>query len=319
MARGSALAGLEGYPFEVRYSEGALDRARAAADVAAAAYAYFSALFSAVEPDIALIVADETDWSSRQPYGLPFFNDDDGQIRPGIVMMPAGSGDFWSAIAKDLRGASPRGYSKLPTTYPDGAGGVDLQPFFDLITIHELGHAFEVLGDLRLPTFWLSEIFVNLAMHAFVATELPASLPTLETLPTAGAASRKLAARMRTEGYSTLEELEAHYTGGDNPMSALNYVWFQYRWQRLAAKLFDVDGEDGLVRFWHCFHATDRVPADQATAASLAPLLTTEVSRTLGRGPRLALDPGRARRTSCHGERGQPSPRPRVLLRRRSG
>ncbi|MDQ6730856.1 MAG: hypothetical protein M3022_11285 [Actinomycetota bacterium] len=231
-------------------------------------------------------MADETDWASRQPYGLPFFSDDDGQIRPGIVVMPAGSGDFWSAIAKDVRDASPRGYARLLTTYPDGADGVDLQPFFALITIHELGHAFEVLGDLRLPTFWLSEIFVNLALHAFVAIELPASLPTLETLPAVGAASRKLAARMRTEGYSTLEELEAHYTGGDNPMSTLNYVWFQYRWQRLAAKLFDVDGEDGLVHFWDCFHATDRVPAGQATAASLAPLLTTQVSRTLGRAVR---------------------------------
>lgn len=286
MATGSELAGLEGYPFEVRYSEGALARATAAADVAAAAYAYFSGLFSGVEPDIALIVADEGDWSSRQPYGLAFFSDDDGQIRPGVVVMPAGSGDFWLAITEDLRDASPRGYSKLLATYPDGAGGVDLQPFFDLITIHELGHAFEVLGDLRLPTFWLSEIFVNLALHTFVAIELPASLPTLETLPTVGAASRKLAARMRTEGYSTLEELEAHYTGGENPMSALNYVWFQYRWQRLAAKLFDADGEDGLVRFWDCFHATDRVSAGQANAASLAPLLTTEVSRTLGRAVR---------------------------------
>ena len=45
--------------------------------------------------------------------------------------------------------------------------------FSILISIHELGHAFEVLGDLRLPTFWLSEIFVKLAMHAFVATQLP--------------------------------------------------------------------------------------------------------------------------------------------------
>jgi hypothetical protein len=94
----------------------------------------------------------------------------------------------------------------LLATYPDGAGGVDLQPFFDLSTVHELGHAFEALGDLRLPKFWLSEIFVNLALYAFVALQLPASLPTLETLPSAGAASRKLAPRMRTEGYSTLEE-----------------------------------------------------------------------------------------------------------------
>lgn len=88
---------------------------------------------------------------------------------------------------------------------------------------------------------------------------------------------------MRAEGFCTLEELEDHYTGGGDPMSALNYVWFQYRWQRLAARLFQADGEDGVVRFWQCFHATDRVPAGGATAASLAPLLTTQVSETLGR------------------------------------
>jgi hypothetical protein len=91
---------------------------------------------------------------------------------------------------------------------------------------------------------------------------------------------------MRAEGYSTLEELQAHYTGGDDPMSPLNYVWFQYRWQRLAANVFEIDGEDGLVCFWHCFHATDRVLPGTATAAALAPLLTTEVSRTLGRAIR---------------------------------
>ena len=283
MALGSGLPQLDGYPFEVRYSNGSLVRAKAAADVAAEAYVYFSRLFSAVQPDIALVVADEADWASRQPYGLAFFNDDDGQIRPGVVVMPAGAGDFWIAMAHELKDASPRGYAKLLATYPDGAGGVDLQPFFDLITIHELGHAFEVLGDLRLPTFWLSEIFVNLAMHAFVATQLPASLPTLETLPTVGAGSRKLAARMRADGYSTLEQLQVHYTGGDDPMSPLNYVWFQYRWQRLVAKMFEVDGEDGLIRFWHCFHSPDRLNSSDATAASLAPFLRTEVSETLGR------------------------------------
>ncbi len=287
MAVGSELPHLAGYPFEVRYSDGSRARARAAADVGADAYVYFSRLLSAVEPDIAVVVADEADWPGNgSPYGLPFFRDDAGEIRPGVVVMPAGGGDFWIAMGQDLRDASPRGYAKLLATYPDGAGGLDLQPFFDLITIHELGHAFEELGDLRLPTFWLSEIFVNLALHAFVATRLPESLETLEVLPTVGAGSRQLAARMRAEGYSTLEELQAHYPGSDESMSPLNYVWFQYRWQRLAAKMFEVDGEDGLVRFWDCFHATDHVDASEATAASLAPLLTTEVSQTLGRAVR---------------------------------
>jgi hypothetical protein len=286
VAVGSGLPQLGGYPFEVRYSDGSLLRARAASDIAADAYAYFSRLFAAVEPDIAVIVAGEEDWPGSGPYGLPFFRDGAGEIRPGIVVMPAGGGDFWKGIGQDIRDASPRGYAKLLAGYPDGTGGLDLQPFFDLITIHELGHAFEVLGDLRLPTFWLGEIFVNLAMHAFVATKRPASLPTLEVLPAVGAGSRKLAARMRADGYSTLEELEAHYTGGADSMDPLNYVWYQHRWLRLVARMFDVDGEEGLVRFWDCFHATDRVSTDEATAASLAPLLTAEVSPTLGRAVR---------------------------------
>jgi hypothetical protein len=93
-------------------------------------------------------VADQADWPRKgAPYGLPFFRDDAGEIRPGVVVMPAGGGDFWTAMAQDLRDASPRGYAKLLATYPNGARGLDLQPFFDLITIHELGHAFEGLED----------------------------------------------------------------------------------------------------------------------------------------------------------------------------
>jgi hypothetical protein len=287
VAVGSGLAQLDGYPFEVRHSEGSLARARAAAEVTADAYGYFSGLFSGTQPDIALVVADAADWAGDwAPYGMPFFRDDPGEIRPGVVVMPAGGGAFWVAIAQDLREASRRGYAKLLAAYPDGAGGLDLQPFFDLIAIHELGHAFEALGDLRLPTFWLSEIFVNLALHTFVATRRPASLPTLEALPTVGAGSRRLAARMRAEGYSTLDELQAHYAGSDEPMSPLNYVWFQYRWQRLAARMFETDGEAGLVRFWDHFHAADRVGSGEATAAALAPLLKAEVSQVLGRAVR---------------------------------
>lgn len=283
MVLGSGLAQLGGYPFEVRYCEGSLVRARAAADVAADAYVYLSRLLTGFEPVIAVIVAAEADWESRQPYGLPFFNDDEGQVRPGIVVMPAGSGDFWIGMGQDIRDASPRGYGRLLAQYPDGAGGLDLQPFFDLVTVHELGHAFERLGDLRLPTFWLGEIFANLALHAFVATSRPASLATLQVLSGVGAQSRRLAARWRAEGYSTLDQLEAHYTGGDQPMSPLNYVWYQYRWQRIAAKMFDADGEAGLVRFWNCFRAVDRVSSHRCTTASLARLLGREVSRTLGR------------------------------------
>ena len=197
---GAGLDQLEGFPFEVRYSSGMALRAQSLAEITRDAYAYFSDLFGGIEPEIALIVASRPDWQSRQPYGLPFFNDDEGQIRPGILVMPTEGGDFWHAIADDLQQASPREFQRLKATYPDGNGGVNLQPFFDLVTLHELGHAFEVLGRLNLPTFWLGEIFANLAMHVYVATERPESLATLEVLPEVGAASQPITDRMKAKG-----------------------------------------------------------------------------------------------------------------------
>jgi hypothetical protein len=70
---------------------------------------------------------------------------------------------------------------------------------------------------------------------------------------------------MRAESYSTLDELGAHYTGGDDPMSPLNYVWYQYRWQRLAARMFDADGER---TDWSAFGIAFMQPIDSTPARS---------------------------------------------------
>ncbi len=65
-------------------------------------------------------------------------------------------------------------------------------------------------------------------------------------------------------------------------MSPLNYVWYQYRWQRIAAAMFDADGEGALARFWQCFHEKDRLSSGVVADASLVSLLASEVSAVLG-------------------------------------
>jgi hypothetical protein len=65
-------------------------------------------------------------------------------------------------------------------------------------------------------------------------------------------------------------------------MSTQNYLWFQYRFQRLAADVFEADGQDALVRFWRLFR--DRRAPAQTDAASLAPVLAEHVSAALGAG-----------------------------------
>jgi hypothetical protein len=284
MALGSDLPRLSGYPFEVRYSEGNRPRAEASAELAADAYLFLGGLLSQFAPDISLVVAGERDWPHDGPsFGMPFFSEERGE-RPGVLVMPAGSGEFWSSMARGIGDDPPEGYARLLLSYPDGSGGLDLQPFIDLLTLHELGHAFEVLGGMRLPTFWLGEIFANLALHTFVASRRPASMATLETVSLVGAGSASLAARMRDEGFSTLDEFETHYPGSEQPIDWLNYVWYQCRWQRLAAQMFDAEGEGALVRYWECFRGD--VDAGDASAESLASLLNDEVSETFGRAVR---------------------------------
>jgi hypothetical protein len=60
VALGSRLAHLGGYPFEVRYSEGALVRARVVADVAMSAYGTSVACFQESSP------TSLSSWSARR-------------------------------------------------------------------------------------------------------------------------------------------------------------------------------------------------------------------------------------------------------------
>ena len=172
----------------MRHSEGVW--ARAAADVAADALcllaAYLRRVLSGFEPDIAVVVAA----GHRGDVG-----------RSRNLLGHNGGGHPGRAAAR-VRDAS--------FDYPDGAGGVDLQPFFDLVTIHELGHAFEVLGEI-------SDVASSCRPSGWAR-----SSPTSPSTPS----SRR----------------------ADRPMSPLDYVWYQYRWQRLAARMFDAEGEGGLVR-----------------------------------------------------------------------
>ena len=85
-------------------------------------------------------------------------------------------------------------------------------------------------------------------------------------------------------------------------MSALNYVWYQYRWQRLAAKVFDADGEDGLVRFWDCFHGTDRLARERGHGGVARPAAAGRGERdprtgsaTVAMSPAPSDDRGRGR------------------------
>ena len=69
-------------------------------------------------------------------------------------------------------------------------------------------------------------------------------------------------------------------------MEALNYVWYQYRWQRIVAAMYKADGKESLVRFWNCLHSPEVRASLGWSTEALAELAFSEVSETLGRAIR---------------------------------
>jgi hypothetical protein len=252
------LVRLDGYPFEVYYSEGARGEAVRLAELAKDAHGYFSRVFPRASPGLAARFLTPDDWTDG--YGMPSYDPIEKRLRVATDDNP-----FWQSFRRIARVASPLGaFPRLKQTYADFDGNLQLRRFFDLLVVHELAHSFEHQGGAAFPALWLSEIFANLSLHAFIANVRPSELANLTTFPEA---QRRIAAfnlMMRLRGYRSLEDFERHYpVGSEEPMNGPNYGWYQVRFHVLAREVFDEDGGAALTRLW----TLGQSEADRRTSA----------------------------------------------------
>jgi len=207
---------------------------------------------------------------------------------------------FWRLQGRVARFASPlSGFPRLRKTYADANGDLQLRRFFDLLAVHELAHAFEDRGGTAFPTLWLSEIYANLALHAFVAKRRPSELANLTTLPDVQSRIRVFTMMMRATGYTSLHDFAPHFLlGTEKPMNGPNYGWYQVRFHVLAREIFNEGGEGALLRLWafgqreaarrgsspYNYFREHRTLGwfEQQSAKDLAPRLASEVSPGLG-------------------------------------
>ena len=250
---------IPGYPFPVTASPGLEGRARKIAAPCARAYAFLADILGA-HPAVSLSVLSQQDWPrGGPPYGLPHYQD-------GRLVVAGQDADFWAMFIPLVRQAPPEVQAWAVGVY---GGSLDLAPFFDLLVIHELGHAFH--GETRFPRRWLEELFANLCLHCYVAIADVERLPILETFPQVIAPLAPGAFEHRT-----LDDFESVYSG----MDPVNYGWYQCRLHVAAKRAYDAGGAAVLARLWRRF-----APSDSQLCESLRTEVHPELAKTVSSWP----------------------------------
>jgi hypothetical protein len=119
-----------------------------------------------------------------------------------------------------------------------------MQPFFDLLALHELGHAFHFQAGLNMQRKWMQELFVNIMLHTFVAEKEPQSLPALTVFP-----QMVISGGTGDYLYTSLQDVHEKYNeiGAKHPK---NYGWYQCRWHAASAQIYETDSTSAATQLW---------------------------------------------------------------------
>lgn len=218
----SKLGKLSKKAFTVYYSKNQETKAATIANRVQFAYNYFNQLLS-FKPQVDLLVLNENDWTiySNQGlvYGMPHYDD------KKTLIVAAHDNAFWKSF------------------HPEQ----NMEPFFELLAIHELAHAFHMQASIQLQRKWMAELYCNLLLHTYIAEKEPASLHALTTFP-----KLVIAAGTGEYAFTGLDELENNYEkiGREFPK---NYGWYQSKWHAAAGKLYDENGALFAQKIWQYF------------------------------------------------------------------
>jgi len=245
---------------KVYFSENAKARAVKISDNVAKAEIYFEQQFK-VRPDYTLLVLSPSDWKKyahpNAIYGIPHFLPD------GRLVVAAENNDFWNRNIPPLDKLPGGLVEKLKNTYTDKTGAIALTDFFDLLAVHELGHAFQSAAGVKGQRNWLNELLCNILLHTYIAENNPKLLPALTVFPEVTVAGFP-ADRLK---YSKLEDFEIHYNDIAQNYPD-NYGWYQCRFHTVAAQIYNAGGVAAMQSLWRSL-LTHKEKLDDAALTSL--------------------------------------------------
>lgn len=250
---------LEGDKTKIYYSNGSKGQAEIMAKRCDNVISFYKALIN-FEPTVTLLVLSPDDWSKYTDfpvYGMPHYND------AKTLVVASEDNDFWKSFIPPLDQLPEEFAQQISKTYSDKDNSLSMRSFFDLLAIHELGHAFHEQGGLTMQRKWMGELFANILLHTYIAEKEPELLPALTVFP-----QMVIASTNKSElKFTTLTELETNYNllGQQYPN---NYGWYQCRWHKAAGEIYDAGGTKAFNKLWQLLQK-QKEPLDDKSFAKL--------------------------------------------------
>ncbi len=236
------LEELKGYSQTYYYSPGHRERAQTIAILMENAGIFFQHEIG-FTPKTKLYILAPQHWKNFaakpliEVYGFPHNIDD---VHLAIA---AEDNDFWRSFLPPVEQLPSATAALVKKAYGKPDGSYSMMPFFDLLALHEMGHSYTAQARLKMHRYWMSELFVNIMLHTYVAEKQPELLTALETFP-----------RMVIEGgseeykFTSLEDFEKLYvTMGMGPK---NYGWYQSKLHSAARGIYNEGGKTILRKLW---------------------------------------------------------------------
>ncbi|MGJ8661219.1 MAG: hypothetical protein ACSHXL_04215 [Bacteroidota bacterium] len=236
-----SLNHLEGHNINTYYSNGSEEQAETMATRCDSVMSFYKTIIR-FQPTVTLLVLSPLDWwkyTNFPVYGMPHY--DDAQT----LIVASEDNDFWKSFIPDLKQLPAELAQEITNTYSNQNGALTMRSFFDLLAIHELGHAFHIQGKLKMQRKWMGELFANIFLHTYIAEKEPELLAALTVFPQMVVASTNI----KELKFITLNELEDNYNilGQQYPQ---NYGWYQCKWHIASRKIYDSGGNSAIQNLW---------------------------------------------------------------------
>ncbi|MCB0649231.1 MAG: hypothetical protein KDC49_21315 [Saprospiraceae bacterium] len=237
-----ALDKLTGYIQTIYFSPGQDQRAKSIADLMENAAEFFQQEIG-FTPKTNMFVLSPNHWKAfaapplRETYGFPHNADKEK------LVIAAEDNDFWRSFLPQVDKLPDHLALEVRKAYGKEDGSYSMMPFFDLLALHEMGHSYTSQAGLRMHRNWMSELFVNIMLHTFIAEKQNERLPALQTFP-----NMVIGAGSSDYKYTNLADFEALYpTLGMGPK---NYGWYQCRLHSAAKDVYNNGGKAVLQKLW---------------------------------------------------------------------